>query len=383
QPAVRVVPDRHDRERIERRLIDPMHRRVGLALELRIRTLVDVAVPVRNGLREVLERHALKLVAGLDLPRELLDRIGLEEVAVVSDVRIAQLPAGALDGRLVEDRPERSRVVMRRLRALVDRERRLEAVVIAVGRLQPFVPAVAPVTRLVLDAAARRGAAARILAAARAERQAHLIEEPLADLVHRDEFLEAGVADVEPGRAAKRERRVSRHHAGIRVARAETRRDVIREAGRILLHSGEVRADLQARDQRAAVLRVRPEQREAARRKQGLAKRRIEHAAKLRIPGVSAAREDHGLARADVNDFPPLVDVAVLPIAFEAPPRLRIEARRVMRLDAQNAARERLLADQLVEVAVQHELNALLARRELERSRERDAVADRTGTYEA
>src|SRR5690606_33222235 len=100
-------------------------------------------------------------------------------------------------------------------------------------------------------------------------------------------------------------------------------RDVIREAGRILLHSGEVRADLQTRDQRAAVLRVRPEQREAARRKQGLAKRRIEHAAKLRIPGVSAAREDHGLARADVNDFPPLVDVAVLPIAFEAPPRLR------------------------------------------------------------
>src|SRR5690606_25295696 len=59
------------------------------------------------------------------------------------------------------------------------------------------------------------------------------------------------------------------------------------------------------------------------------------------------------------------------------------EARRVMRLDAQNAARERLLADQLVEVAVQHELNALLARRELERPRERDAVADRTGAYEA
>ena len=49
-------------------------------------------------------------------------------------------------------------------------------------------------------------------------------------------------------------------------------------------------------------------------------------------------------------------------------------ARRVHGLDADDAARERLLADQVRELAEQHELHALLARRELERARQRDAV---------
>src|SRR5690606_24771622 len=288
-----------------------------------------------------------------------------------------RLPARPLDGGLIEYRPERPRVVVRRLRAFVDRKRRLEPVVVAVRRAQPLVPAVSPVAGLVLDAAVRRDAAARILAAAAPERQADLIEEPLADLIHGDELLEAGGADVEPGRAAERKGRMTGHHARVRVARAEPGRDVVREPGRVLLHAGEVRADLEARDQCAAVLRVRPEEREAARRERGLAELRVEHAAHLRVAGVPAAREDHGLARTDMDHLAPLVDVAVLPVALEALARLRVEARRVVGLDADHASGERLLADQLVEVSVQHELDALLASRELQGPCERDAVADR------
>src|SRR6185503_18224399 len=51
-----------------------------------------------------------------------------------------------------------------------------------------------------------------------------------------------------------------------------------------------------------------------------------------------------------------------------------MHARRVLRLEADDAARERLLAHEIRELAEQHELHALLARRELERTRERHAV---------
>src|SRR5688572_5122418 len=44
QAAVGIVPDDHDRERVERRPRDAMHRRIGLALEIGILALVDVAV---------------------------------------------------------------------------------------------------------------------------------------------------------------------------------------------------------------------------------------------------------------------------------------------------------------------------------------------------
>src|SRR5690606_6360753 len=220
------------------------------------------------------------------------------------------------------------------------------------------------------------------LAAARAQRQADLVEEPLADLIHGDEFLKPRRADIEPRRAAEREGRMARHHGRVRVARAEAGRDVISQAGRVLLHAGEVRADLEARDHRAAVLRVRPEQREAAGREGGLAELGVEHAAQLRIARVAAAREDHGLARADTDHLAALVDVAVLPIALEALARLRIEARRIVRLDADHAARELLLAYELDEAAVQHELDALLAGRKLERPRQGHAVADGAGADE-
>ncbi len=80
---------------------------------------------------------------------------------------------------------------MRRLRALVDGERGVAAVVVGVHLLHPLVPAIAPIGRLVLDAGVRRDTAARVLPAAAAQRQPHFVEEALADLVDGDEFLEA------------------------------------------------------------------------------------------------------------------------------------------------------------------------------------------------
>src|SRR5262245_64533788 len=44
QPAVRVVPDDHDRERVERRARDAVHRRVGLALEVGILARFHVTI---------------------------------------------------------------------------------------------------------------------------------------------------------------------------------------------------------------------------------------------------------------------------------------------------------------------------------------------------
>src|SRR5687767_7498623 len=85
---------------------------------------------------------------------------------------------------------------------------------------------------------------------------------------------------------------------------------------------------------------------------------------------MPAAREDHGFARADANRRARLLDVAVLPEAAHQLAGLGMHARRVRRLDADDAARERLLAHELREFAEQHELHTFLARRELERARQ-------------
>ena len=98
---------------------------------------------------------------------------------------------------------------------------------------------------------------------------------------------------------------------------------------------------------------------------------------------MTAAREHHAAARADAHDLALLVDVAVLPKALHELAGLGMTARRIARFDAENAAGGRLLAHELVEPTVQHELHALLARRELERPRERGAVAERTGSDDA
>ena len=72
-----------------------------------------------------------------------------------------------------------------------------------------------------------------------------------------------------------------------------------------------------------------------------------------------------------------LVDVAVLPEALQTRARLRIDSRRIARPDAHHPARELLLADDLVHVAVKDELDAFFTRAELQRSGERGAVRAR------
>ena len=78
-----------------------------------------------------------------------------------------------------------------------------------------------------------------------------------------------------------------------------------------------------------------------------------------------------------------LFDVAVLPEAAHQLTGLRVHARRILGLDADDTARERLLAHEVGEFAEQHELHALLARRELERARQCSAVRDGTLLHEA
>src|SRR5690606_8256410 len=90
-----------------------------------------------------------------------------------------------------------------------------------------------------------------------------------------------------------------------------------------------------------------------------------------------------GAPRANAHDGAALVDVAVLPVALQQLACLGVAARRIARRDADNAAARRLLAHELVEAAIEHEAHTLLARRELERPRERGTVAERTGADHA
>ena len=264
--------------------------------------------------------------------------------------------------------PKRSRVVVGRLRTFVDGQRGVEAVVVVVHLPDPLLPAIAPVARLVVEPLAGGAAVARIAVSGRPRGQADLVEEPLPDLVHGDELLEAGAADVDPGGAAEAERGVPRHHRRVGIGGAEAGRDVERRRIRqVLLHAGEVGADPQAGDQRAGVLAVGALQGHAARREGRLPHGRVEHAADLGIAGVAAAGEDDAPAGADGHRLAPLVDVPVLPVAPQQLPGLGVVPRRVVGPDADHPARERLLADEVREAAVQHELDALLARRELQR----------------
>ena len=103
----------------------------------------------------------------------------------------------------------------------------------------------------------------------------------------------------------------------------------------------------------------------------------MEHAAYLRITGVTAAGENHAAARPDIHGLAPLVDIAVSPIALQQLAGFRMIARRIARTDTEDAARKGLFPHELFERAVQHEADAFLPRRELERPRERRAVAER------
>src|SRR5215211_9146157 len=134
------------------------------------------------------------------------------------------------------------------------------------------------------------------------------------------------------------------------------------------MHAREIRTDLEAGDQCACVLRVRAKQGIAAGLPSRIAHRRIEHGAHFRIAGVTTARQDDGLARADANDLAPFVDIAVAPQALEPLPALRANARSVVGTDADDPSGAVL--DQFVEVPVEYELDALLARGKLQRTGE-------------
>ena len=94
----------------------------------------------------------------------------------------------------------------------------------------PFLAAITPVQRRVLKPLARCAPVPRVAIYAGPAGKADLAEETLADLVHGDEIFEAGVADIDPGGTAETERRVSGHHGGIGIPRAQACGDVERGA---------------------------------------------------------------------------------------------------------------------------------------------------------
>src|SRR5262249_35650329 len=161
-------------------------------------------------------------------------------------------------------------------------------------------------------------------------------------------------------------------HASVGIAGRQPRWNV--EAlgdPQILLHARKVGADSHAGDYAAGVLTERSKQGKRARRKGGLVKCGIKHAAERRTVAVPTAADEDGHFRTDIDGGAALVDVAVVVETFQSHARVRIEPRRIARLDTQDASREWLLANKLGHAPVEHELDALLARAELQAPRER------------
>ena len=98
---------------------------------------------------------------------------------------------------------------------------------------------------------------------------------------------------------------------------------------------------------------------------------------------MAAAGQDDAPAGADGHRLAPLVDVAVLPEALQQLAGLGVVPRRVVGPDAHHPARERLLANEVGEPAVQHELDALLPSGELQAAGEGRAVAHGVGPDDA
>ena len=102
--------------------------------------------------------------------------------------------------------------------------------------------------------------------------------------------------------------------------------------------------------------------------------------AELRVAIVSASADDDRLARPDRDGQPFVLDQALGPfaagefaIADELLTSFRVAPRRVARPDTEDPARELALADDLVHVAVEHELDALLLGAQLQWSGDRRA----------
>src|SRR5262249_14306662 len=94
----------------------------------------------------------------------------------------------------------------------------------------------------------------------------------------------------------------------------------------------------------------------------GLGHARIHHHAHRDAAVHAAGGDDDSLAGADVDHFATLVDIAVLPEAFEPRAGFRMHPRRVVGLHSDHATGERPLANELIHVAVEHEAHAPPAR---------------------
>ena len=227
---------------------------------------------------------------------------------------------------------------------------------------------------------ARRRAARPANGRSVALREIHLVEEALAHLVHGDQVLERARAERDAGGSAERERRVTGQHVGV-GSRVASRGDVERSGSsrEVLLHPRKIGADPHAGDDAARVLAVGSQQRPAARHERGLVERGIEHAAELRIGAVTAAPTTNALRARMLIVSRRSSTLPFCQRLSRRAPWSRVEPRRIARPDAQDPSRERLLADDLGHVPVEHEPDALLSRAELQTARERGAVPDRAG----
>src|SRR6266851_6549277 len=144
----------------------------------------------------------------------------------------------------------------------------------------------------------------------------------------------------------------------------------------VLHHAREVRADFHAGDDPAAVHVERPDQGAGPVLDRRLDHPRIGHGPQRNAAVHAAGGDDDGLPGPDVNRLGALVDVAILPEAFQTRAGFGMHSRRVAGLDPQNAARERLLPDELIHMAVEHEPNALLPGAELHGPRDGETAPD-------
>src|SRR5215470_14012196 len=135
----------------------------------------------------------------------------------------------------------------------------------------------------------------------------------------------------------------------------------------VLHHACEVCADFHAGDDPAAIHVERPDQGTGPVLDRRLDHPRIEHGPQVHVAMHAAGGDDDGLPRPDVNRLGALVDVAVLPEAFQTHAGFGMHPRTIAGFDPEHPARERLLTDQLIHMAVEHELGALLPGAELKR----------------
>ena len=206
----------------------------------------------------------------------------------------------------------------------------------------------------------------------------HFVEESLPHLVDNDQVLEGSVRKVDAGGSPERERRVARKHVGIRIPRSQVPRDMKRVGIRqVLLHPRKVRPDPHSGDDPARVLAARSQQGPAARNESRLSECRVEHTPELRIGAVTSGANDDRLASPDVYHLGTIINVAVLPQALQTPPGLGIEPRRIAGTDTHNAARELLLPNNLVHVAVEYEPHTFFTSAELQTPGECGAVRAR------